>query len=57
MFLALVAGATGVLICLWQHHFTLQWSAASVAVIFRHRCGLVMVAALVWVLLEVAVQV
>ncbi len=56
MFLALLAGAAGVLICLWQQHFTLEWSTASAAIMFRHRCGLVMVAALCWVMLEVAVQ-
>ncbi len=55
---SLAAAAMGVLICVYQHHFVLDWrDPGGFGVVFEHRCGLVMVAAMGWMMVEVGARV
>jgi len=52
--LSLVAASVGVLICVYQQHFTVEFAhPASFELVFQHRCGLVMVGAMAWAAVEV----
>jgi hypothetical protein len=54
---SLAAAAMGVLICLHQQHFVLDWrDPGGFGVVFEHRCGLVMVAAMAWMGVEVGAR-
>jgi hypothetical protein len=51
---SILAASTGVVICVVQHHFTLQLvRPTGLWTMFHHRCGLVMVAAVGWMAVEV----
>jgi hypothetical protein len=56
--LALVAASVGVAICVVQQHFVLRLSPPTgLTTMFQHRCGLVMVAAVGWMVVEVGLAV
>jgi len=55
-FLALSAASVGVLICVYQRHFTLRANWPSFAEMFRHRCGRVMEASVCWLVVELTIQ-
>ncbi len=54
-FLAVVAASVGVGICAYQQHFVLELNVSSWMEMLHHRCGLVMVAASVWMAVEVVI--
>ncbi len=53
--LAICAAALGVLIAIYQQHFTLSFSDRhSFHVMLTHRCGLTMIAGMAWMAAETA---
>jgi ABC-type branched-subunit amino acid transport system ATPase component len=53
-----MAAAAGVLICVYQRHFVLDWrDPGGFGVVLEHRCGMVMVAAVSWMVMEVGARV
>ncbi len=53
VFLSICAAAVGALICQVQHHFVLRLSAPhGLRVMTTHKCGLVLVAAVGWMVVE-----
>ena len=53
-FLALCAASTGVLICLYQHHFTLSFAdPESFVRMMIHKCADTMLAGTSWMIFEV----
>jgi hypothetical protein len=54
--LSVIAAVAGVLICVHQRHFVLDWRYPELfGVVFEHKCGIVMVAAMAWMLVEFGV--
>ncbi len=53
VFLSICAAAMGAMICQVQHHFVLSLTAPhGLRVMTTHKCGLVLVAAFPWMVLE-----